>query len=89
MTDFMIPFNEWSRERIKQGRKLCTSRHKSYANDPRVIWISPKLKWKFIREFFWQPEGANSPQELQEVIEGIYRRKVADDELFYVHFGRF
>ena len=25
----LILFNEWSRERIKRGRKSCTSRHKN------------------------------------------------------------
>lgn len=84
-----IPFNDWSRERIRQGRKFCTSRHNKYDSDPKVIWISPKLKWGFIREFLWQPEGADSPKELQKVIEGIYKRKVPDDEMFYVHFGNY
>jgi len=85
----MIPFNEWSRERIAQGRKRCTSRHKRYPNDPRVTWISPKLPWWFIREHLWREEGADSPEELQKVIESIYKRPVPDDEEFYFHFGEF
>ena len=87
MTD--LPFNGWSRERIGQGRKVCTSRHNRYSDDKRVVWISPKLKWEFIREYLWQLEGANSKEELQEVIEDVYKRRVPDDELFYVHFGNF
>ncbi len=88
MTD-LIPFNEWSKKRIDLGDKVCTSRHKRYVNDPRVTWISPKLPWWFIRRFLWEAEGAESPYELQDVIEAIYGRAVLPGELFYVHFGRF
>lgn len=84
-----IPFNEWSKGRIKAGWKCCTSRHKRYTKDPRVTWISPKLPWWFIRQYLWKPEGAGSQTELQLVIENIYKRKVPNDELFYVHFGIF
>lgn len=84
----MIPFNAWSSERIAQGRNTCTSRHKKYLHDPRVTKIQ-KLTWGYIRENLWKQEGANSPEELQKVIEDIYKRKVPDDEIFYVHFGNF
>jgi hypothetical protein len=84
-----IPFNDWSKERIEKGMKICTSRHKRYPNDPRVTWVSPKLPWWFIRKYLWKQEGATSPEELQEVIEGIYKRVVPDEEEFYVHFGGF
>ena len=85
----IIAFNEWSRERIKQGRKICTSRHNRYPEDSRVFYISPQLPWWLIRTYFWEDEGADSPEELQEVIERIMHRNVLDDELFYVHFGDF
>lgn len=85
----LIPFNYWSKQRIKEGRKLCTSRHTKYSKDSRVKWISPQLPWWFIRTYLWQPEGANSPEELQQVIEEIMKRPVPDDELFYVHFGNY
>jgi len=84
-----IPFNDWSRSRIKRGIKVCTSRHKKYTKDPRVTWISPKLPWWFIRKYLYQAEGAFDGMELQTVIDGIYKRQVKDDELFYVHFGDF
>ena len=87
--DSEIPFNKWSRERIKFGKKVCTSRKKIYDKDPRVHYISPKLPWWLIKNYLWQPEGANSPTELQIVIDKIFRRKVEDDEEFYVHFGDF
>ena len=84
-----IPFNDWSRKRIEFGVKYCTSRHKRYPRDERVIWISPKLPWWFIREFLYKAEGAFLRGELQRVIESIYKRPVPDDEEFYVHFGNF
>ena len=80
-----IPFNKWSQERIKQGRKTRTSRHKMYLYDERVISITPKLSWKYIKKHYWKEEGADSPEELQQVIEEIYKRKVPDDEEFYNH----
>lgn len=84
----LIPFNAWSKERIAQGRKICTSRHKKYLHDHRVTLIEQHT-WGAIRENLWKDEGANSPEELQEVIEAIYKRVVPDDEEFYVHWGDF
>lgn len=81
----LIPFNGWSREQIIMGNKVMTSRHKRYKDDPLVSYITPKLEWGFIRRFLWEYEGAESPDELQEVIEEIYNRKVEDDERFHVH----
>lgn len=85
----LIPFNAWSIQRIQEGRKMCTSRHKKYSKDPRLFYITPKLQWWFIKKFLWKEEGASSPGELQEVIEDILKRKVPDGELFHVHFGVF
>jgi len=68
---------------------MCTSRHKKYSKDKRVYYITPKLQWWFIKKFLWEEEGADSPEELQEVIEDILNRKVPDAELFHVHFGDF
>jgi len=84
-----IKFNTWSQERINQGRKFCTSRHKRYKDDSRVIYISPMMPWGIIKKYFYGMEGADSPEELQEVIETIMRRVVPDEEMFYLHFGDF
>ena len=88
MSDY-IPFNDWSIERIRQGRKDCTSRHKRYPKDKRVYYITPKLEWWFIKKYLWKAEGADSPEELQEVIGEIHHRAVTGGELFHVHFGKF
>jgi hypothetical protein len=85
----LIPFNVWSRERILRGVKFSTSRHKKYLGDGRVFWVSPKMPWGVIKKYFFGLEGADSPQELQGVIEDIYKRPILDDELFYLHIGDF
>jgi len=83
-----MKFNEWSRIRIESGRKVITSRKKPHLNDPDVAFILGKLPWGIIRDRLYISEGANSPRELQEVIDKIFARRgcpVADDEEFYVH----
>ncbi len=84
----LIPFTSWSQERIRTGQKVCTSRHKRYSKDPRVTHIV-RLPWWIIVNYLYEPEGAMSPIELQQVIDGIYGRHVPDDEMFYVHWGDF
>lgn len=84
-----IPFNAWSEERILQGRKFCTSRHKKYVYDARVLAITRLMPWGVIKTYLFDLEGADSPAELQQVVEEIYHRQVKDDEVFYVHFGNF
>ena len=84
-----IPFNKWSKDKIAQGKKFCTSRHGTYGDDERVVGISTPMPWGFIRDHLYMVEGADSPEELQGVIEEIMHRHVPDDELFSVHFGDF
>lgn len=84
-----IPFNTWSRERISQDRKWCTSRRRKYIHDKRVKYILEKIPWWFIKSFLYELEGADSPEELQQVIDDIFHRPILDYELFYVHFGNF
>lgn len=67
------------------GKKCLTSRHKRYNDDPAVLYITPKLRWDFIRDRLYLGEGAGTPNELQETIEDIYNRNVPGDEMFYVH----
>lgn len=83
-----IPFNSWSRERIKQGRKKCTSRTRVW-DDPRVTWVSPLLPVWFIAKYLYKDEGADSPEEYRKVINQIFRKQVPDWKELYVHFGDF
>ena len=78
-------FNAWSKARIRNGTKIITSRRVQYHNDPAVYRIMPPLPWWFIRRFLYRAEGAGSPDELQRVINRIFRRTVLPDEMFYVH----
>lgn len=80
-----MKFNSWSQERLDLGMKRLTSRKKSQPQDPDVDYVVGPLCWGFIRDFLWKDEGAFSPDELQTVINEIFRRVVKDDEEFYVH----
>ena len=82
-----IPFNKWSKERISQGRKFCTSRTRSWA-DGRVVLIEKK-QLKFVRDYLWQPEGADSSEEFEKVWRSIFRGKFEPDSMVYVHWGDF
>ena len=81
-----MKFNKWSLDRIVKGTKLITSRKHTYKDDPHIKrLLDVPLSWWFIRDYLYTIEGADSPEELQRVINGIFRRVVEDDEMFYVH----
>ncbi len=81
-----MKFNSWSLERIENGSKRITSRKHTYKDDPHIkAVLDVPLPWWFIREYLWLEEGAESSDELQRVINQIFRRIVEDDEEFFVH----
>lgn len=83
-----LPFNDWSKSRIKQGRKFCTSRTKKY-DDKQVtdIW---QVTLRFVKQYLWQVEGADSPEEFEEVWNSIHpKKKFNPEQMVYVHFGNF
>ena len=67
---------------VKNAEKYDTDHDHEYKVGP--------LPWCFIRDFLFQEgaEGAESPEELQRVINQIFRRVVGDDEQFYVYVLR-
>jgi len=83
-----LPFNKWSRERIKQGRKFCTSRSAQYTDDLRVQYIC-YLPLEIVRNCLFASEGADSPQEFEQVWRSIHRGKFNKEDFVYVHFGDF
>jgi hypothetical protein len=83
-----LAFSQWSLKRIAEGKKFCTSRKRYFPDDPRVLGLVP-LPWWFIRNYLYGLEGADSPEELQSIMNQLSRRKVEDDEMFNVHFGDF
>lgn len=81
-----MKFNAWSKKRIKEGRKFLTSRKEPHYDDEHILEVLPHpLPWWFIKRYLWRDEGADSPEELQKVINQIFRRKVKNEEMFYVH----
>ena len=80
-----MKFNAWSRKKLELGVKRLTSRTSSQEADRDVEYVVGPLPWKFIRDFLCREEGADSPEELQRVINQIFRQIVPDDRLFYVH----
>lgn len=80
-----MKFNEWSRKRIKLGVKRLTSRRTRHDDSEDVDYIVGPLPWKFIRDFLYRDEGAVCPDELQKVINQIFRKEVEDDKVFFVH----
>ena len=95
MSNTVIPFNEWSKTRIKEGRKICTSRNKRYPNDPRLIKINGKplilaLPLGTVKWCLWKEEGDDSPEEFEEVWNSIHpKRKFDPSQIVHVHFGDF
>ena len=78
-------FNAWSKKQIREGKKRLTSRRESQESDPDVLYVVGPLPWQFIKYYLYRDEGAESPEELQRVINGIFRRTVRPYEVFYVH----
>jgi hypothetical protein len=83
----MIKFSAWSLDRIRAGKKHCTSR-KHWQSDSRILGVA-KLPWWFIRDRLYELEGAGSPEELQRVMNKLCRHRVEDDETFFVFFMDF
>ncbi len=83
-----LPFNDWSKDKIRRGKKKCTSRTHKYPDDPRVDKII-RLPFWFIKKFLYELEGAGSQEELQKVVNQIFRKEVSEDRMFWVHFGEF
>lgn len=80
-----MKFNAWSKVRIRNGTKRLTSRRENQESDPDVLYVVGPMPWKFIKHYLYRAEGAESPEELQRVINQIFRRAVRSYEMFYVH----
>lgn len=80
-----MKFHEWSKVRIRNGTKRLTSRRENQESDPDVLYVVGPMPWQFITHYLYRAEGAESPEELQRVINQIFRRVVKPDEMFYVH----
>ena len=96
MKQIEIPFNVWSKERLKVGRKTETSRNKKYGSVGDYFTVGGKRY--FIREirritlgeiaqYYFAEEGANDSAEFIKVWEEIHPRKgfVAEQRV-WMHF---
>lgn len=81
-----LSFNKWSQERIDQGRKICTSRNSEH-ND-NCVYLILRLPLSVVRDYLWKEEGADSPEEFEQVWCDIYG-KFHGDRLVFCHFGDF
>ena len=78
-------FNKWSMKKIREGKKVLTSRRNRYEDDPHVEGIVGPLPWWFIKTYLYRDEGADSPEEIQRIINQVSRTKVSDLVEFFVH----
>lgn len=93
-----IPFNDWSRERIKHEKKFATTRSKQYgkAGDYFVcegktceLEFVVKLPLFFISLYLYETEGAESSLEFNKVWMEIHPRKTLEQMLgenYWYHF---
>ncbi len=91
--EIKIPFNPWSKKRLSI-HKTSTSRGKIYGlpGDWFVVgertYVIEKVEYlpvEFIINHLYYPEGAESPEELRRVLNGVFRGKSLPEYL-YTHF---
>lgn len=79
-----IPFNDWSLERLRDGRKTATTRSKKFGNVGDTFEVENviyeitqvgKFELKTIAESFYKEEGAESEEEFIEEWNHIHPRK--------------
>lgn len=92
---FTMKMNDWSASRSFTGNKICTTRDEpkcdvgdifplTYSNNKTYyriidIWEVPR---DFIIKFLWRLEGAQSQDELSNILTEIY----PNDNTLYAHF---
>lgn len=97
MSKVYIPFNKWSRDRLRSGVKIATSRIKQFGR-PRDIFLVDgrkyiivsveKISLGLIAAEHYKEEGADSPQEFIDVwIELHPKKRFYPNQI--VHFHRF
>lgn len=97
MSEIEIPFNDWSKERLRGQLKKATSRYKKYGDVGDLFTIQGysyelelviKVPLWFIAEDLYQSEGANSSDEFKKIWVEIHPKKGFRpfDEVWYHHF---
>ena len=96
MTQINIPFNKWSEDRLREGRKYCTSRNKRYGvvgdtfratgKDWRLVSVQ-KMTLGMVATHLYEMEGADTPIDFIAVWDDIHPYKgFREDWLVWVHF---
>ena len=97
MTEIKIPFNKWSKERLEEGIKVCTSRSKVYGKVGDTFSVDGKcyllmgviqMPLWFVKKFLYGLEGARDSMEFEQVWRDIFRGEFNPDKLVWVHFFR-
>ena len=89
-----IPFNAWSKARVLDGRKICTSRTKVYGAVGDWFFVGDSryqlngvvaFTTHTILHYLFKAEGAQSQDELKDVFNDIFRKGPVPS-MMYVHF---
>ena len=93
----VIPFNDWSKQRLYNLTKKATSRNKKYGNIGDTFLVNNvdyeldlilKLPLWFVAEYLYISEGASSKEDFIKVWEDIHliRGFRPFDLVWYHHF---
>lgn len=93
MTLIKIPFNEWSKARLRANHKSATSRNKKYGNVGDIFVVDcgysdklyeltyiEKVTLAFVRDKFYWEEGCESEDLFVQIWNDIHPKKKFDDE---------
>ena len=97
MSEISIPFNEWSKERLKAQLKRATTRYKKYGEVGDTFKVDDytyelelviQVPLWFVIEDLYESEGADSLDELKQVWCEIHTQKGYRpfDLVWYHHF---
>ena len=93
--EIRIPFNAWSRERLRTHGKCATSRTKKYGEPGDwfevdgmrfKLWATTTQPLKDVRDHHWRDEGCESPREFEVVWKSIHPRAgFKHDKVVWLH----
>jgi hypothetical protein len=101
MVEIEIPFNEWSRDKLKYGKICtCTSRTKRYGYEGDTFRVDfgeyyaiyrlthvVRLPLWLVRDYLYKAEGATSTSDFVRVWKEIHpKRGFEPDDIVYTHF---
>ena len=94
--EIVIPFNDWSKARLRANHKIATSRNKRYGNVGDTFTVEcgysnqplhryelthvERVSLAFVRDKFYWEEGCNSEDMFIQVWNDIHPKKKFNDE---------